>query len=353
MAVKKGNDSFRKKTIILFSLLVIIIGGCWVYKKYLTIYQPNVLLQGIDSTYLYVNTGSTFTDLKKLLFDKEYLIDTASFMWVAEKKNLKNNIHPGRYKIEDRMSNNKLVNLLRSGSQNPVNVLIKSTRSKNIFASRISSQIEADSVVVLNLLNKQSIMEEFGITNETWMSLFIPNTYEFYWNTSAEQFIQRMAKEHNRFWTKERIEKVNKIGLNKLEVSILASIVQQETVKNDEKPSIAGVYMNRLNRGMRLEADPTLIFALGDFEITRVLDIHKDIESPYNTYKNKGLPPGPICIPTIKSLDAVLNYKKHKYLFFCAKEDFSGYHNFARTYAQHRINASKFQRELNRRRIWN
>jgi UPF0755 protein len=251
------------------------------------------------------------------------------------------------------MSNNKFVNLLRSGAQTPVKVLISPTRSRNIIASRASRQLEADSIDIFNLLNDETFLAKFGVTHETWMSLFIPNTYEFFWNTSADQFIERIAKEKNRFWTKKRLDRAHEIGLSELEVSILASIVEQETIKNDEKPIIAGVYMNRLKKGMRLEADPTLIFALGDFGITRVLDVHKNIESPYNTYKNKGLPPGPICIPTIKSLDAVLNYERHKYLFFCAKEDFSGYHNFARTYSQHRINASKFQRELNRRRIWN
>ncbi|HIA36248.1 MAG TPA: endolytic transglycosylase MltG [Flavobacteriales bacterium] len=352
MAGKKGKAFFGKILILLF-LILLIGGGYWVYKIHQTIFSPNVSLHGVESAYFCISTGSSFDDLTNLLGEKEYLKNTASFLWVAEKKNLRNNIHPGKYKLKDNMSNNKLVNLFRSGAQSPVKVLINPTRSRNIIASRVSRQLEADSIAISNLLNDKSFLAKYSVTNETWMSLFIPNTYEFLWNTSAEQFIERIAKENNRFWTKKRLDRAHKIGLSELEVSILASIVEQETIKNDEKPIIAGVYMNRLNKGMRLEADPTLIFALGDFEITRVLDVHKTIESPYNTYKTRGLPPGPICIPTIKSLDAVLNYKKHKYLFFCAKEDFSGYHNFAKTYSQHRINASKFQRELNRRRIWN
>ncbi|MBN4051413.1 endolytic transglycosylase MltG [bacterium AH-315-M05] len=350
---KKKKSSFLSKIIISFLLLLIIGGGLWIYKKYNSIYQPNITLHGKKTAYFYIPTGSTFADVVNRLYEKNYILNTASFEWLAEVKKLKNNIHPGRYLIKANMSNDELINLLRSGRQKPVQLILNTLRTKEQLASKISKQIEADSLSLLNLLHDADFSGEYNLTNENVLMLFIPNTYEFYWNTSAKEFFERMTKEYNRFWTEERKARAEEIGLSRAEVSILASIVGQETTKNDEKPLIAGVYINRLKKGMRLEADPTLIYAIGDFSIRRVLNVHKDIDSPYNTYKYTGLPPGPICLPSIASLDAVLNYQKHDYIFFCAKEDFSGYHNFAKTYAQHIINARKFRRELNKRKIWN
>jgi UPF0755 protein len=176
--------------------------------------------------------------------------------------------------------------------------------------------------------------------------MFIPNTYEFYWNTSAEKFVEKMAEEYKNFWNEDRKAKAEKMGLTQSEVSTLASIVEQETQKNDEKARIAGVYINRINIGMPLQADPTVVFAVGDFTIKRVLNSHLRIDSPYNTYLYAGLPPGPICIPSVSSIDGVLNYEKHNYLYFCAKEDFSGYSNFASTLSQHNVNAQKYHRAL-------
>jgi UPF0755 protein len=182
--------------------------------------------------------------------------------------------------------------------------------------------------------------------------LFIPNTYEFYWNTSAEQFVNRMLKEYKSFWDTTRKAKADKIELNYYEVATLASIVEKEqNIKRDERPEIAGLYLNRIKKKMKLESDPTLIFALGDFSIKRVLNKDKKVDSPFNTYKHKGLPPGPICIPSINAIDAVLNASSHKYIFMCAKEDFSGYHNFAKTYVKHLVNARKYQKALNKRKI--
>jgi len=350
---RKGRYSFLKKTIISFFLISSIAGGYWFYEKYIGIYQPNVTLHGAESVYFYIKTGATLRDVVASLQEQSYIHNTASFEWVAERKNLKNNIHAGRYLIKENMNNNDLINLLRSGEQDPVKIVIGAGRTREKIAKRVAEHIEADSTAIASFLYDENFYHKYNLSNQTWMILFIPNTYEFFWNTSAEEFTDRMHKEYETFWNTERSELAKQIGLNRVEVATLASIIQQETQMNDEKPIIAGVYINRLNRPMRLEADPTLIFALGDFSITRVLDIHKAIDSPYNTYKNDGLPPGPICIPTIASLDAVLNYKRHGYYFFCAKKDFSGYHNFAKTYAQHRVNARKFQRELNKRKIWN
>jgi len=194
--------------------------------------------------------------------------------------------------------------------------------------------------------------QKLGLSDDNVACIFIPNTYEFYWNTSADQFVKRMLKEYQKFWNNDRKAKANKIKLNYYEVATLASIVEKEqNIKRDERPEIAGLYLNRINKKMKLESDPTLIFALGDFTIKRVLNKDKKVDSPFNTYKHKGLPPGPICIPSINSIDAVLNASDHKYIFMCAKEDFSGYHNFAKTYAKHLINARKYQKALNKRKI--
>jgi UPF0755 protein len=202
------------------------------------------------------------------------------------------------------------------------------------------------------MLSSYDFASKYGFNEQTIMTMFIPNTYEFYWNTSADEFFERMADEYKKFWTDERKQKAKNIGLSQSEVSILASIVELETQKKDERPTVAGVYINRLKKKMLLQADPTVVFALGDFTINRVLKIHLETDSPYNTYKYSGLPPGPIYLPSISSIDAVLNFENHDYIYFCAKEDFSGYHNFAKTLAQHNENARKFQQALNKRKIW-
>ena len=197
------------------------------------------------------------------------------------------------------------------------------------------------------------LIDKYGFVRETFPAMFIPNTYEFYWNTSAERFIQRMNGEYKIFWSDDRIAKAENLKLKPVEVSVLASIIELESMHNDENQTIAGVFINRLKKGMPLQSDPTIIFAWQDFSIRRVLNKHREIKSPYNTYRNRGLPPGPICIPSISSIDAVLNYEKHNYLYFCAKDDFSGYHNFAGTLSEHNRNARLYQHALNKRRIFN
>jgi UPF0755 protein len=239
-----------------------------------------------------------------------------------------------------------LVNLLRSGKQSPVKLGFISVRSLDILAGKAAAYIEADSATLAALLTDPATAQKYGFNQQTFMSMFIPNTYEFYWNTSAEKFVEKMAEEYKNFWNEDRKQKAADIGLSQSEVSTLASIVEAETQKNDEKAKVAGVYMNRLNTGMLLQADPTVVFAAGDFTIQRVLNRHLEINSPYNTYLYAGLPPGPINIPSVSSIDAVLNYERHNYKFFCAKEDFSGYHAFAVTNAQHEVNARKYHQAL-------
>ena len=250
------------------------------------------------------------------------------------------------------MNTNQIVNMLRSGRQDPVDVTFNNVRFKEDLAEKVSKYIWADSVSILNLFSDEKLITGFGFTTETFRTMFIPNTYEFYWTTSAEEFAQRMKIEYDKFWTETRKAKAKKIELSPEEVIILASIVQSETVKPDEMKRIAGLYLNRLKRGILLQADPTIKYAVGDYSIKRVLNKHLEIDSPYNTYKYAGLPPGPIMFPEVSAIDAVLNYETHNYIYMCAKEDFSGYHNFAKTLSQHNRNAAKYRAALNKKRIW-
>ncbi len=322
-------------------------GGYYIYKE---LFSPNVIVHG-GANYLLIPTGSSFEDVVKLLDEKKLLINDNSFQWTAMRMKYVNSVKPGRYLIKPKMNNKELVSLLRSGKQVPVQVVFNNIRTKQQLADRVGAQLEAKPYALLNLMNDEDYVSKLGFTSENILSLFIPDTYEMYWNTSPDQFLQHMKKENEKFWTEDRIRKSREIGFKMAEVSVLASIVQQETNKEDEKSIIAGVYINRIKKGMKLEADPTLVYALGDFSINRVLNVYKEIDSPYNTYKNAGLPPGPICLPTRASIDAVLHYVHHSYIYFCAKEDFSGHHSFATTYDQHCLNARRFQKALDRRGI--
>ncbi len=249
------------------------------------------------------------------------------------------------------MNNLELLKMLRSGKQLPVNLVFNSIRTREQFAERISEQIEPAKDSLLYLMRDEKFLSPLDVDSNTVLTLFIPNTYQFFWNTSGRQFVRRMKTEHDKFWNAERKQKALQLGLQPAQVTVLASIIEQETQRDDEKPVIAGVYLNRLKKKLNLQADPTLVYALGDFSIKRVLSEYKKIDSPYNTYKYAGLPPGPICIPSIISIDAVLNRFPHNYLYFCARDDFSGYHVFASTYAQHQVNARRFHKALNQRGI--
>ncbi len=329
-------------------------GACgMIYELYSRIYQPNIVFtEDTPEKYVYIPTDSDFSQVITILSNSGMLINVNSFEWLANQKKYVSNIKPGRYKIDKALNNNDLVNLLRAGKQTPVKVTFHNIRTKEELAGIIASQIEADSISILEYIVDSVVLQSLGLDNENVACIFLPNTYEFYWNTSAEEFVSRMIREYSIFWNSSRREKADNIKLSLYEVSILASIVEKEqSIKLDERPLVAGLYLNRIRRGMNLESDPTLIFALRDFTIRRVLNKDKKVDSPYNTYNNAGLPPGPICIPSINSIDAVLGAISHKFIFMCAKEDFSGYHNFAKTYAKHLINARKYQKALNKRKI--
>lgn len=347
MAKKKRKG--LKIGLLLFVVAFFVCAGI-VWKYYGKIYERAVHISE-EEQYLFIKTGCDRDQLINHLYLEGILKDTSSFIWLADQKKYLTP-KPGRYLISDGMSNNALVNLLRSGAQVPVQLTFNTIRTAKDLAGKVGKQIEADSAQIYSMLTNVSVASKYGFNKQTFLTLFIPNTYEVYWNMSAEEFIGKMAQEYKRFWNEERLAKARKIGLSQSEVSILASIVQAEQSQHrDERPKVAGLYLNRIKKGMKLESDPTLVFAHGDFSIRRVLNKHKKIVSPYNTYKRVGLPPGPINLPEFSSLEAVLNSEKHDYIFMCAKADFSGYHDFSKTYRQHVNYANAYRRELNKRRI--
>lgn len=333
--------------IILIVCLVLLLGTATNFS--LKLFRSNTNKQ-FEQGYLYIPTGSNLDDVVAIIKAQQILNNTESFKWVASKMNFKN-IKPGKYKITKGLSNIELVRLLRSGKQEPIKLTFQNIRLKTDFAGYIGKNFEIDSLAFLNMLDSIDLVRQYGFDEETIFCMFIPNTYELYWNTSKEKFFERMQKEYIKFWNIERLAQAKAIGLSPVQVSILASIVDQEALLNREMVRIAGVYMNRLNRGIKLEADPTVIFANGDFSVKRVLYKLLQKDSPYNTYKYIGLPPGPICMPSVAAIDAVLHFEKHNYIYFCAKEDFSGLHNFASNVTEHQMNARKFQQALNNRGI--
>ena len=346
---KKGRKA--KLTIILVLSILIIFALTFGYWAFRTVMSHNVATPDGKEAVIYIPTGSTFDDVTAILSEADILVNLKSFTWVAKKKDYPDNIHPGRYVIGNGINNNRLVNMLRGGLQSPVNVTFNNLRDIDQLAGRIGKQLEADSTSISNLLHNQDYIGQLGFNDRTIPALFLPDTYEFYWNTDAEGFVNRMFQEYNKFWNEERRQQASSKGLSPIQVSTLASIVNKETNMSDEMPRVAGVYLNRLKNNWLLQADPTLIFAWNDYTLRRVLEYHKQIESPYNTYKYVGLPPGPICIPSIAAVKAVLNAEDHHYFYFCAKEDFSGYHNFAKTLAEHNRNAARYQQALNQRGI--
>ncbi len=347
-AGKTNKTSFKSKVLIALGILFIIMLGGTAFNYYLKYFGPNVT----DNTdYLYIKTGSDFEDVYSTIKKEGIVRDSISFMNAANNMDYPASVKPGRYRMTKGMSNRSLVNMLKAGNQEPVKISFQNVRLKQTLAGMVARKLETDSASIGRLLDSAAFVEKYGFNTNNVYTMFIPNSYELYWNTSAEKFFARMYDEYKKFWTPERKNKAEKIELTPAEVSILASIVDGEALMDKEMPTIAGLYMNRLKKGMKLEADPTVIYAANDFTIRRVLNKHLRINSPYNTYMNTGLPPGPIGMPSINAIDAVLNYSNHNYIYMCAKEDFSGYHNFATTLAEHSRNARKFQQALNERNI--
>jgi UPF0755 protein len=349
MTAKKAPKSgMLKKFIIVFILIIVIALGLTGYNYYQKYFSPNVTG---SQEYLYIRTGTGFDDVYKTIKEQNMVKDTDAFYSAAQGMNYINRVKPGRYHLHEGMSNRRLINMLASGTQEPVTLSFHNLRLKEQFAGFVGKKIEPDSMAILNLLDSTAFVKQYGFTTDNVYTMFIPNTYQLYWNTSPEKFFKKMHAAYDKFWTGERRAKAAAINLDPIQVTILASIVDGEALHDDEMPTIAGLYLNRLKKGMKLESDPTIIFAENDFTIHRVLSRYLSINSPYNTYLHTGLPPGPIMMPSVNAINAVLDYRKSDYIYMCAKEDFSGYHNFATNMADHLVNAHKYQQALNERNI--
>ncbi|MCS6930146.1 MAG: endolytic transglycosylase MltG [Saprospiraceae bacterium] len=339
----------RGKLIALILFAAVIAAAVIAWKPLKAVYfsgVPNKLRR----EYLYIPTGATFEQVVDSLMQGGFLTDRESFLWVAEKmKYRRPQMRPGRFKIEPGWSNRRLIQHLRAGPQAPIRFVLNVERLPEDIAALAGKYFELDSAAFAAAFSDAALLAEFGYTPQTLMALFIPNTYEMFWNTTPRAFLERMAKENKIFWSKnDRLQKAQTLGFSPIEVYTLASIVERETNDKNERPTIAGVYLNRLRVGMPLQADPTCVFATRDFTVKRVTQYHTTFDSPYNTYLYKGLPPGPISMASISSIDAVLNPEKHNYFFFCARPDDSGTHVFAATYAAHLVNARRFQDWLSR-----
>jgi UPF0755 protein len=335
------NKSKIFKIIAAVGILVVLL----VYIKFFT---SNTTFDK-EEVYVEIPTGSQYDEVQKII--TPYIKNMSDFEFIAQLRSYPDNVKPGRFLLTKGMSAFQLVSAMRRNV--PVTLAFNNQERLENLCERISSQIEPDTTTLLATFRDSVFLQKNGFTKETVFAMFLPNTYEFYWNVSAEKFRDKMLEEYNRFWTKERMAKATELNMTPVQVITLASIVHKETVKKSERPTVAGVYLNRLKDGMKLQADPTVIYALklrdNDFEqvIKRVLYNDLFIASPYNTYQNEGLPPGPIAMPDIDAIDAVLNAEKHNYLYFCASVERFGYHEFAATMAQHDVNAKKYADWLN------
>ncbi|MFD2565978.1 endolytic transglycosylase MltG [Pseudotenacibaculum haliotis] len=339
----------NKKVIFSIIAIVLIAGGIIGFNYYQKIFGNNILKSG----FLYIKSSDKLEDVANDL--KEFIKDQEDFLWVAEKKKF-STVKGGKYKIEEGMSNNDLINLLRSGNQTPIKISFNNQDTLEKLAGRIATQIEADSTSLIKAFKDSAFIANKKITEAQMLGYFIPNTYEFFWNTTGEQFRDRMFKESNRFWNKNRLEKAKKLGMTPNEVMALASIVQKEAAQVSERSRVAGLYLNRIRIGMPLQADPTIIYILKqqngqDFQVKRVLYKDLKIKSPYNTYLNRGLPPSLIAMPDISSIDGVLNYERHNYIYMCVNVEKLGYHAFASTSKEHSRNAKKYHNWLNKQGI--
>lgn len=339
---------YIKKILWAIALLGLVGAAIFAYYVYGIMLKPNTAFNN-EEAYIYVSSDASYNEVRDQL--KPLLLDVEAFDALAIRKKYTTNLKAGKFAIIKGMSNNDIINSIRSNNI-PIKIAFNNQETLEKLAGRISTQIEADSISLLTAMTDEGFLKDSGFSKATVLGMYIPNSYEFFWNTSAEGFRDRMFKEYNRFWNDNRNAKAKAIGLTRDEVMALASIVHEESKQASEQPRIAGVYMNRIRIGMPLQADPTLKFAayqLPEYKntiIKRVLNKHKEIKSPYNTYMNTGLPPGLIAMPDISAINAVLNYEKHSYLYFAANAKKLGFHKFAKSLSQHNINAREYQRYL-------
>lgn len=315
------------------------------FYAYQICYVPNVLV-GKENRVIIIPNDATFEKVQELLHEGQYVQDLISFSFLSKLMDYDEAVKPGRYILRANMSNLEAIRFLRAGLQEPVKITFNNVRLIPDLSEKITRNLGMTPQEFEAGLIKFAMSNPYGFSKDNVLTMFIPNTYEVYYNVSVESLLERMHGEYKNFWTEERLQKAKAMGLSPIEISILASIVQAETVKQDEAPKIAGLYFNRIKKKIPLQADPTLVFAVGDFTLKRVLNEHKEVDSPYNTYRNTGLPPGPINMPEVFALNAVLNYFPSDYIYMCAKEDFSGRHNFTASYDEHMRNATRYQNAL-------
>ncbi len=337
-----------KKIIYVLIFLSFLAVAAW----YTVVRMPNVCVAQNGQKELFVPTGTDYDSLLVILEKDSVLCHPSTFLLLARRKHLPTHVYPGHYVIRAGMSNNELINMLRGGFQDAVRVTLHNIHTLEELAGVLAQQLEPDSLAFLTLLKDSAFIAGYGFDTTTVIALFLPDTYEFYWTTSPQRFVRKMYREYKRFWDDDRRNRAKALGLTPVEVATLAAIVQEEVLHDDEMPRVAGVYLNRLRKGMRLQADPTVKFALKEEGRKRILKKDLRIDSPYNTYRYAGLPPGPIRMPSKAAIDAVLHAEKHSYLYFCAKDDFSGYHNFASNLSEHNHNARLYRRALNKKRIY-
>ncbi|GAL80106.1 protein YceG like [Algibacter lectus] len=339
---------YIKKILIAIAVIGLLVAAFFANFVYKAMLRPNTAFNN-ETAYVYISSNATYSEVRSQL--EPLLDDIESFDDLAEQKKYISNIRAGKFAIKKGMTNNDIINSIRSGNI-AIKVSFNNQSTLEKLAGRVSKEIEADSLSLLKAMTDKTFLAENKFNEATALGMYLPNSYEVFWNTDAEGFRNRMFKEYKRFWNATRTKKAEAIGLEPNEVIALASIVYEESKQASEQPTIAGVYMNRLRIGMPLQADPTLKFAAYQLPkykntvIKRVLNVHKDIDSPYNTYQNRGLPPGLIAMPDISAIDAVLNYQKHQYLYFAANAKKFGFHKFAKTLAQHNVNAREYQRFL-------
>lgn len=345
-----AKSSNNKRKYILISILVIVVVSLGVTGIILRnkIFEPFNLE---SPQYIYIDETKDFENVVEQL-NKMNLPSEKILRIISDRLRYPHAVKSGRYEVVDGMTMIDVVRMLRSGNQKAVNLTFNNIRTEENLAGRISNQLMLDSVELLNALSDRLVAEKYGFDENTFVSMFIPNTYQVFWDTGVDNLLNRMKREYNSYWSDDRKAKADRLGLTPIQVSILASIVEEEATYADEYPIVAGLYLNRLERGMKLEADPTVKYAIGDFALRRILFRHLEVESPYNTYRVEGLPPGPIRVPSVAAIDATLSPQSHKYLFMCAKDDLSGRHNFAVTHAEHARNAARYQRALNERGIY-
>lgn len=343
---------FKKQKILAYTLVIVTsLAATFSFYFWQVIKSPNLNLDAEKSAVLLIPKGATYQTVLDSLNKQNLIHDQISFGFLSKFMKYRELVKPGRYEIPPNADNKSIISKLRSGDQDEVKVTFNNIRLKEDLAERLSQNLSIDKEALLAKLNDPAVCEKYGFTTDNIMCMFLPDTYFMWWTLSEDEFLDRMKYEYKTFWNDDRLAKAKSTSMSPIKVGIMASIVQSETNKSDEQPTVAGVYVNRIKQGIPLQADPTVKFAVGDFGLRRILNVHLKVDSPYNTYKIQGLPPGPIALPEKKAIDAVLNYGKHSYIYFCAKEDFSGYHNFATTLSEHNANARKFHNAMNKRGI--